>query len=616
MRTTLALVASLTLSGCLGMLSGTDEMPVDGDPTMTPPPEGSWDLSIDTSASDIYLEPATTTSTIRGHITASEGVQRAELGPAGTPSAAPVDTAGSFSAPMTVGPGYSLVEVRGYDQAGHMANGHRSVLRADYAPEWELLGDTAVIAADAAMLDALGSSAGALLGGIDLASFVTVGSPLMENSTCHLYVDSVTAGTPTLSLSPTEDGRLRATARVPDIAVGFSGNCNALGTAITVREGSEADETTVELSMILEPIPPPPGECVSGFTATDVNLQITSFDLDLRLAGCGLLCLAGELIGEIAEGAVKGMIEDRFMGQVGPLVDPLLRDLRVLDETTTMDFLETPVEVGLCLTGLSPSPEGQLMASIGTRVRGPGGVGLAAPGAPYLAATPPPGRAGTMQLDPALVSQILFSVWNGGAFALPDVSALGGDDGGGDGLGFTIDTLTGLVPQLRPMIQDGRIMRGAPLVIGVDAQMAPLVRAANPEEAAAGVDMFIELGDLRLSLGTAGGTLFEIGTHVVLALSLEPTADGALAPVLVESASSSTTWIVDSAIRGLPSRSADSLTDLVNGLIVSQLSPLLSGAAITLPDLGVPLAVGDVSPDPGGYLVVELSVGATPPPAP
>ncbi|MCA9609809.1 MAG: hypothetical protein KC619_29625 [Myxococcales bacterium] len=608
---TLVLVIALPVSGCLGMLSGSGDRPVDGTPPPTTTEEG-WDLSIDTSASDVYLTPDATTSTIRGHITATEGVQRAELGPPGAPVPASVDGSGSFTAPMSVDPGLSLVEVRGYDQAGHVVNGHRSILRADYAPEWERLSGTAVIAADEGLLSALGSSAGGALGALDLASFVTPGMPSMNNSTCQLYVDRATAGTPTLSLAPTEDGRLRATATVSDIAVGFSGRCNALGTAIQVREGSEADETTVELSMILEPIPPPPGECVSGFTATDVNLQITSFDLDLRLAGCGLLCLAGELIGELAEGAVRGMIEDQFMEMVGPLVGPLLADLTVLDETTTMDFMETPVEVGLCLTDLSPSPEGQLMAAIGTRVRGPGGVGIEAPGAPYLATTLPPTRPGTMMIDPALVGQILFSVWNGGAFALPDVSALG--DGGGEGLGFTIDTLSGLVPQIRELIASGRVMRGAPLVIGVDAQMPPLVRAATPVEAEAGVDMFIELGDLRLSLGTASGALFEIATHVSLALSLEPTPEGALAPVLVESESTATTWIVDSAIRGLPSRSADALTDLVNGLIVSQLSPLLAGAAIELPDLGVPLTVGDVAPDAGGYLVVDLTVGA--PPAP
>lgn len=610
MRAPLALLA-LPLGGCLGLLSNTGEAPVDGDPP--PPIEGEWDLSIDTSASDVFLDSATETSTIRGHITATEGVQRAELGPAASPSRVPVDATGSFGAPMSVGPGYTLVEVRGYDQADHSVNGHRSVLRAEYTPEWQLLGDTAVIAADASMLNALGASAAGLLGGLDLGAFVTPGTPLMEDGTCRLYVDRVSHGAPTLALAPTPDGRLRATARVPDIAVGFSGNCNALGTAIEVREGSEADETTVELSMILSPIPPAPGECVGGFTSTDVSLQITSFDLDLRLGGCGLLCLAGELVGEIAEGVVRGMIEDRFMGMVGGLIDPLLADLTVLDETTTMDFLETPVEVGLCLTGLSPSPEGQLMASIGTRARGPGGVGIAAPGAPHLASTPPPSRAGTMLLDPALVSQILFSVWNGGAFALPDVSALG--EGGGDGLGFTIDTLSGLVPQLRDLIQDGTVMRGAPLVIGVDAQMPPLVRGATAAEAAAGVDMFIELGDLRLTIGTAAGALFEIATHVRLALSLEATPEGALAPVLVEAESSAVAWVVDSAIRGLPSRSADALTDLVSGLVVSQLSPLLAGAAIELPDLGVPLTVGDVAADPGGYLVVELAVGA-PPPAP
>ncbi|MBX3274025.1 MAG: hypothetical protein KF729_27415 [Sandaracinaceae bacterium] len=604
MRAILAL-PSLCLCGCLGMLTGTGGAPAPGDPG-APDPEAAWSLSIDTSRSDTYLPVGATTATIRGHVVASAGVDRAEIGPGAAPTRVPVDSGGSFTAPATVAPGYSLVEARAYDRQGRVVNGHRSVLSAAYTPEWQLLGETAVLAADEAMLAALGESAGALLGGLDLGSFITPGTALMNNSTCQLFVNRASTGRPSLRLAPTADGRLLAVVRVPDITVGFGGRCNALGTEITVRDSSEADETTVELSMILEPIEPAPGQCIQGFTASDVNLRITSFDLDLRLSGSLLLSLAGEVVGEIIEGPVKSMIQRQLMEQVGPLVGPMLAELRVLDETTTLDFLGTSVELGLCLTGLGPSPEGQLLARLGTRARGPGGLGIEAPGAPHLPTTPP-ATGGGLLLDPALVSQILFSVWNGGAFAIPDVSALGG---GGEGLGFTIDTLSGIVPPLRQMLADGRIPRGAPLVVGVDAQMAPLVRAATPEESATGADVFIELGDLRLSLGTSAGTLFELASHVRLGLSLEATPEGALAPVLVAAASSSRTWIVDTAVTGLAPRNADTLAELVDGLIVSQLSPLLSGVAIALPDLGVPLHVGDVAADPGGYLVIDLTVGA------
>ena len=73
---------------------------------------------------------------------------------------------------------------------------------------------------------------------------------------------------------------------------------------IRIRDSSQVDETTAELSMNLTPIAPAtPGECVSGFTSSDVSFELTEFDIDLRLSGCGLLCLAGELVGEIAEGA-------------------------------------------------------------------------------------------------------------------------------------------------------------------------------------------------------------------------------------------------------------------------------------------------------------------------
>ena len=79
--------------------------------------------------------------------------------------------------------------------------------------------------------------------------------------------------------------------------------------------------------------------------------------------------------------------------------------------------------------------------------------------------------------------------------------------------------------------------------------------------------------------------------------------------MLVPSESSSTTWLIDTAVAELPARNADSLTDLVNGLVLTSLAPLLAGAAIELPDLGVPLEVGDVSPTDGGYLAIARGAG-------
>ena len=76
---------------------------------------------------------------------------------------------------------------------------------------------------------------------------------------------------------------------------------------------------------------------------------------------------------------------------------------------------------------------------------------------------------------------------------------------------------------------------------------------------------------------------------------------------MVPSLSSTHTWLTWTALPQLPERSASGLVDLVDGLLLAQLAPLLEGAAFELPDLGGPLTVADVAPDAGGYLELQLS---------
>jgi hypothetical protein len=607
MRTGLLALSFFALlgAGCTaGHAGGTPRR--GGGPDPGPDPDLPWSLSIDTDASDRYLLSDEANATIRGVLTASAGADRVEV----DGSAAPLDARGNFTAAVPVPLGLSHVEVVGHDTEDRSIHGDRDILRAAYREEGTLNDGAIAIALTDELLAGLGARAGSALDGLDLSTFITPGTPLLSDGRCNIIADSVSHSAPTLALSRTDDGRLRAVATVSDIAVGFHGRCSLLGTNIDIRDGSEADQTTVELSMILAPNAAAPGECSVGLSAEDTSLAITSFDLDLRLGGCGLLCLAGELVGEIAEGTVRGMLQDRMGAMIDGVIGPALSDIAILNTTSTMSFLETPVDLGLCLVGLDsePSPAGPaLVARLGARASAAmPRYGDDAPGAPVLPTTRGELPAGTLAVDPGLLGQILFGAWRGGALSL---DSLGAGSGSG-GLSLTVDLLTGPVPALRPLIGD-EIERGAPLALAIEGAMAPLSRAPTPVEAAMGVDLFLELGNLRIRIGAGEGAarreLFVVSSTVRLALALVPDATGALVPTLVEGATSTTTFLESTTVPGVTGRMGESLAGLVDGLIAAQIAPLLEGAAIALPDLGTPLVVSDVTVDPGGYLLLTLA---------
>ncbi len=601
---TLGLVCLALVAGCAnGRFRSREIEPGETDPTdrpdpMTMPEPDAWLVSVDSTPSDRYLERSEATASIRGTVEANLGADRAEVDGADLT----LDGSDGFSTTAPVPEGVSVVEIHGFDVNDNEARGDRAVLRADYLEEGVRDADSLQIAVNDALLSGLAAGAlgGAGLETLSLGSFITPGTAIVSGDPCTIYVDQITNGTPRIALGTTADGRLRATATVPDITVNIRGQCSALGYDVGIRDGSQVDETDVQITMILEPIFPAPGECASGLRATEPTVEITRFDIDLRLSGSLLLSVAGELVGELAEGFVRGMLEDQVQDMIGPAIGPALEDVSLLDTTTTMDFLSTPVELSLCMTGLD-TRDGVLVATLGTSAMGPGGT-TDAPGAPRLPATSGTLTSGTLAIDPALVGQILFSAWRGGALQLDSLGS------GSGGPSLTIDLLGGVVAALRPMIGT-TIPRGSPLELGIDAAMAPLVRGPTPMEAAAGAHFMLEIGDLRLTLGAAGRPLFVLSSTVRLGLSLEPNAEGALVPTLVPAATTASTHVAETAVPGVTMRMADSLSSLVNGMVPTQIGPLLEGAAISLPDIGAPITITSVTADPGGTLHVAISTG-------
>ncbi|MGE0790484.1 MAG: hypothetical protein AB7S26_32705 [Sandaracinaceae bacterium] len=596
---------ALGIAGCMGSLGP------DGETMLEPTPDpDTWALDVESEGSDRYLMLDQANAMIRGTTTATSQPVDVQVGmdPGAMSSVSP--SGGAFGASVSVDPGLSLAYVTATDGDGRHRDAHRSILRASYVPEGDPLMDAAALTVDETMLGTLSAAAAGSVSSLDLTSFFMPGSELLNAMGCVIYAGSMSHSPPTLDLAITDAGELRAIARVSDIRVSFYGQCNLLGQSITIRDNSEVDETTAELSMTLNPIPPAaPGECVSGFTSSDVGFELTSFDIDLRLSGCGLLCLAGELVGEIAEGMIKSKLEEQIRDQLDGVIDPQLAMLNLFGEPSQIEFLGTPVEIGLCLTGLGPEM-GQLTARLGTRVTGPGGNPHESPGAPALPATADLSTPGAIYLDPALVGQIVYSVWNGGALTIDDISAIAPD-----APAFPVSAI-GTSPEVRRYLNERNVPAGENLRIAVDAVMPPLVRAATPEEAASGADLFIEIGDLRLVLGSAtAGNLFTISTHARLALALEATPTGALAPMVLPDQSTFVSWLSDTEVPELTNRSIDSLLDMVSPLLREQVPNLLSGAEIQLPDLGGPILVADITPTPSGTLEVILASPDTTPPA-
>ncbi len=604
MSRVLLVAAAVSLLGCatgtLEEVPGTDRRdPTDPDaPTVVDDPSG---LRLDTSPTEPYGRVETPAMSVVGSVESSAGVDRVEVGGV----EAPTGPGGGFTHPVEPPVGLSLAEVRAWDVEGNVAQGHRSMLRADYLPEGQLDPDAARLTVTPELLLGL---AGGDVSGLDVSSLVPPGTEFATGP-CALTVDSVRHSSPELALSMNDAGQIVASVTVRDVAVGFHGECSVDipvlgGLRASALPGSELDETTVVVTVVLEPNEVAPGSCLDGFRAAATSVSIPSLDLDLRVTASGIpaeVCLPpfgvpcvstdrllGEAVGELAEGYVADLLEDQLTDAVGGAVDDLLSDFGGLEEETMLDFFDTPITVGICLTGLEPM-DGQLVATVGARASS-GAIGGRAPGAPFLETIPMGSAPGTLYLDPNLVGQLLFSAYQGGALEMEDLTA-----------DSSTPITAGLLSIFAPGLTDlPGVDASTPLKVDLSAELAPIAWA--PETGAA--DLALGLGQLRLTLGTPDGALIVVGAHVELGLALEP-ATGGIAPVVLADESVAEVW-VESAAVPLTERQMEGLEEAVRSVLLEQLPGMLEGTVIELPDIGVPLTPGDVRRTEGGFLEMPL----------
>lgn len=603
-RALLVALIALSLVGCatgvLEEVPGTDRRgPMDPEtPGVVDDPTG---LRLDTSPTDSYGRVETPTMSVVGSVESTAGVDRVEV--EGTETS--TGPGGGFTHAVDAPMGLSLAEVRAWDVDGNLAQGHRSLLRADYLPEGLLDPDAARLTVTPELLLGL---AGGDVSGLDVSALVPAGTEFATGP-CTLTVDSVRHASPEMGLSMNDAGQIVASVTVRDVAVAFHGECDVDipvlgGLRASALPGSELNETTVVVSVVLEPNAVAPGTCLDGFRAVSTSVSIPALDLDLRVTASGIpreVCLPplgfpcvstdrllGEAVGELAEGYVADLLEDQLADAVGGAVDDLLADFGGLEEETMLDFFDTPITVGICLTGLEPI-DGQLVATVGARVTS-GALGGRAPGAPFLATTPMGAAPGTLYLDPNLVGQLLFSAYQGGALEMEDLTA-----------DSSTPITAGLISIFAPGLTDlPGVDATTPLKVDLSSELAPIAWA--PESGMA--DLALGLGQLRITLGTADRPLIVVGAHVELGLALEP-ATGGIATVLLPEESVAEVW-VESAAVPLTERQMEGLQDAVRSVLLEQLPTMLEGTVIELPDIGVPLTPGDVRRAEGGFLELPL----------
>lgn len=557
-----------------------------------PPPDGSaWALAVDTSASDRYLASDNDTAVIRGDVYTSQGLDRVEIGRSMSPTTLPGEI--EFVTPFSVGEGLSLVEVRAFDVDGHMANGHHSVLRTRYIAENEMHPRALAIALTEPLLASVSSGLITAADGLNLSDFLTPGTALIDDADCMLIADRVMQSPTALSLRPTGDGGIAIEMNLSDIVIGFHGTCMGA----TVSPASEVDSTAARVTVAVYPVSPAPGECLSRFTATETRVEITSFDIDLRLDDCGVLCPFGEVVGELAEDSVRDRLTEQTTGMVELLLADFLADVMLLDSHSMFDAFDVAVGLDLCLTGIDQSGT-ELVARLGARASGPGGA-TDAPGAPQLFAELGPASANRAWLDPALLGQIVFSAWRAGGLTF---------SGGGDSL--TTDLLGIVVPGLQDRFDALGIPRGSAIEVDARVGMAPLLRAAAAPtggDVPGDADVLFELGNIRTTLRANGIDLFTFETHASLALVMTPDETGTLIRAMLAPTSVSTTWLVESAITDLDASASDLLALAVDSELRGRVADLASKFSIAVPDLGAPIVVTDVAPVEGGYLELTLA---------
>lgn len=558
--------ALIALGGCSGKSTG--------DGATEPDPKG-WTIDIDMSATNRYVDPASSTSwQVAGTVMATEGLASVDVNGA---SASP-DGDGAFAAMSPVMPGLTRVSVLAKDLAAHERKGDRTLLAARFLPDGAHNPNAASLVVDDAILASMGAGLAAQAGTVDVAGEILARPVLSQDDQCTTWPVEASQGNVAVNL--VEDrGDLWLHIQVPNLYVYFEGECQGLLSTIPI--GGEM-AGTIDVWTQLSPVPgAEPNTCLTAFAHTTPEVEVNNWGFDVWGLG-------GPLQSWIVS-AFSGGKSDQARSQIGTevgtrantLLTEQLSNIAVFDRTSELSLLDQAVSMHLCLGGLDKI-NGTLIARIAAAATGGGdgtsGPTMIAPGAPEIDGDVPAAKANELLLDANLVGQLLYASWKAGGLTRPGPDA-------------DISILQVLVPELYDNFTT------ATAQVTIDAELPPLVRA-TPDGPG---NLTVEIGDLMVDLTLEGTRVFRFGAVLTLQLRLDAVG-GKLVPTVVDS--TAVVSLLDERYDG-----PDAALETAIAAQIGSVAGALIGAnsAIALPDLpGLGVAT-TVAVDPGGrYLRIGL----------
>ncbi len=530
-----------------------------------------WSIDLDTSATDPFLVDFPATATVRGTVSASEGLARVEV--AG--QVVQTDRSGAFAVEVPVTPGLQVVPVQAFDTAGHSRNGHRGLIAARYLPEGDINAGAAGITVTNDLLAALAGDQLDQVGDLDLSDEI-MSQGNMSQQGCDITVRSARHGRPSLALA-VDGGALTVTFTIPDLVVTFSGECDMF-----ISSTSFTGDLTTDVVVHTALTAPPSTACLETFAHTYPTVDLPGFDLSIQSNDGGLIGMLVPLVGEMMQDQFATQMSDQIATQADGLINEQVAQFGQmgLGEDAVMQFNGVDLSVGFCMTGLE-SVDGVLRARLGLSVTGPGGT--RAPGAPMVDGEMGPTSPSTLWLDANLISQMMFSLWSAGG--------LSGESTG--------DVTTGLLGLLVPEIAD-MFPGDTPVTVGIEGLLPPVVRAAGP---ASDGDLLVDIAGLVIDLSVDGELLFRMSAFVHLTLDLQ-NQDGSIKPAIVDS--SAEVVVLDEPIADVDDAVLQSAVEMQIG---GQAESLLGDTGFGLPAFGgISLVPQDAVPEPGGrYVRVTLA---------
>jgi hypothetical protein len=563
---TLALVMVLFLVACGTRPSDGGD---DGGGDDGPIPEPAWTIDVDMSGLDRFVPAGTTTWSVGGVATGSEGIASVDV--AGAPAA--LESDGTFRADVAVAPGLTVVPIVAHDAKDHQRQAHRSLLSARWLPEGAANVDGAGLVLTDAILSTMGEDLAGEAADIDVAAEIMAQDVLSQDDRCVTW--PVYAEQGELAVELVRDGsELWLNIQIPDLYVYFEGECQGLLSIIPIAGEMAGD---IDLWTRLTAIPPSGEEvCLSSFDHTTPEVFVNGWYFDVWGVGGPLQNWIITLFSGSKSEEARAQIASEMQTRSDEMLTEKLADITVFDRTSSLDLLSRPIDMHLCLTSMERVGD-QLIARVAATAQGDGS--REAPGAPQLDGAAPMPAPGELLLDGNLVAQLLFSAWRDGGLARPDVQQV------------ELSLIGLLVPELRELFPDAEYVD-----VSIDGELPPLVRAVS----ASGGDLTVDIGDLMLDLAIEGTPVFRFNVHLTLDLDLVP-MDGSLVPTVIETTSE--VFLIDEAIDGPDA----ALEDAVALKIGDAAADLLSGASLKLPELPGLGAPVDVVPDAGGrFLHISL----------